>query len=269
MTITNYNNLQIFYNNNHISEVNIITQYHDEVEDGINNLWELDRPKEVNLYFINSFIEYIKYSFINNSLLGKLLMVLLPCIYLDFIRIWKEAAGLFVNIDSKYYIFLRKYNENRSSKLGKYIFCKRQINSEEYLKSIYTHELTHVFSDKLDLPHWLNEGLALYTSEKIINDKIITNKSLELLNEKRTIISISDLTLDNEIKMAYSYIKGYWTIRYLNELYPGFITKLLKKDKGKDVVKKIAKKLGLDTKKNNFDKELNFILYHYFINKNV
>lgn len=267
MGLTKYNNLELYYSKNHLAEVNLIKKYHDEVEEKISSLWKLEKPKNVKIYFINSSIEYIRYSFGYYSFLGKLFLIILPCIFLNFIRIWKEAAGVFVNINSNYFIFLKKYDENRSSNIGKYIFHRKYINIEEYLKSIYSHELTHVFSEKLKLPQWLNEGLALYSSEIVLDNKIINGKSLELMDEEKTKVNISNLNLKSEITRAYKYIKGYWTIKYLNEIYPGFLEKTFKEYKGKEVVNQIAKKLGIDRKRKKFNKELDGKVYEYFRNK--
>lgn len=147
-----------------------------------------------------------------------------------------------------------------------YIFDRKYKSNEEYLKSIYAHELTHAFSNKLKLPQWLNEGIALYTSEDVLNDRIVSKNSLELLNKESTKINISRLIIDSEIKMAYTYIKGYWTIKYLNEIYPGFIKRVFKKYNGNDIVNEILKKLDLETKWRRFDKDLDILLYCYFRN---
>lgn len=75
MEITKYNNIEINYSDIHLKEVNLLLEYHDTVEDRINNLWELDKPKKVKIYFINSYFEYIRYSFRHYSFLGKIFLI--------------------------------------------------------------------------------------------------------------------------------------------------------------------------------------------------
>ncbi|HHU60790.1 MAG TPA: hypothetical protein GXZ55_02365 [Natronincola sp.] len=98
------------------------------------------------------------------------------------------------------------------------------------------------------LPYWLENGLIIFCSDKILDNKSVKNESLTFLkNEDYGEMSQYSFLNTNRGEFVYNYVKGYWTVRYLEEEYPGFLKETFKTYKGEDVVRMIVEKLGLDT----------------------
>lgn len=62
--------------------------------------------------------------------------------------------------------------------------------------------------------------------------------------------------------LAYNYVKGYWTVRYLEENYPGFLKETFKEYKGEEIVEQIRLKLGLNHE--SFWEKLDELLYESY-----
>jgi hypothetical protein len=56
-------------------------------------------------------------------------------------------------------------NSQTPDAMGESIFAKEE-NPEQILLPIVCHELTHACSSHLDLPTWLNEGLAMVSVDR-------------------------------------------------------------------------------------------------------
>ena len=74
--------------------------------------------------------------------------------------------------------------------------------------------------------------------------------------------NVHELSKVSDTCIAYNSAKGYWTVRYLEENYPGFLKKIFKKYKGEEIVERIRLKLGLSEE--DFWEQLDELLYENY-----
>lgn len=89
-----------------------------------------------------------------------------------------------------------------------------------------------------------------------------------MLNRDYFKVNYKDLQTSNDYTIAYNHIKGYWTIKYLEENYPGFLKDLFNNNLA--IEKNIAEKLGYKKNSKIFWEDLDkLILQHYKKSENM
>lgn len=112
---------------------------------------------------------------------------------------------------------------------GREFFAKEE-NPEQKLLSIVCHELTHACSYHLDLPTWLNEGLAMVSVDRCLGKPTVLFETLVLLNDAdhdHKSANRINLRTQSREDIILLYACGYWLIRYLVETRPGLVNKVL------------------------------------------
>ena|SRR5690554_2530225 len=109
----------------------------------------------------------------------------------------------------------------------------------------------------------------MVTNYYYVGKQMVKNQTIEIFNKdiKYEEISLTDININNKDAIVYNYVKGYWTVRYLEENYPGFLKEIFRKFESEKIVKQIAKKLDLNIDNRvSFWEELDNLLYDYFKN---
>lgn len=99
---------------------------------------------------------------------------------------------------------------------------------DEKVFSITSHELTHAFSYHLRLPSWLNEGLAMLTTDHTLEKETVRKDTLQFLKESQT-GRITRFTLADENAMVLLYVRAYWLTRWLELEKPERLQSWLKR----------------------------------------
>jgi len=153
------------------------------------------------------------------------------------------------NKKDEYFVLFKPINPKKKtqSPIGEKVF--HNYDSSLFIFKINTcHLIANALIAPLMLPYWLENGLIIFCSDKILDNKSVKNESLTFLkNEDYGEMSQYSFLNTNRGEFVYNYVKGYWTVRYLEEEYPGFLKETFKTYKGEDVVRMIVEKLGLDT----------------------
>lgn len=108
---------------------------------------------------------------------------------------------------------------------------------------------------KIKLPFWLLYGIAAITEETFMQKKYIKEETIKMFDI--TNIKKGCKKIDN----IYYHAKGYWTVRYLEEMYPGFLKETFKDYIGEDIVEQIILKLKLRLDSEEYWQQLDELLY--------
>ena len=133
--------------------------------------------------------------------------------------------------------------------IGELIFVPEK-DPEHKLQSVTCHELTHAFTSHLKLPMWLNEGLAMVTVDGMVGAPTVKPETLDTLRTssgKAGMGSYGKLRAGDTQGLVYHTVRGYWITRYIEEVHPGLIGRLLTQRQSHSALEtELASELGQD-----------------------
>lgn len=260
-------NIKILYNDAGKPSVNLFADACRKSIPVIYETWGLKTPAKCKIYIMTSWLIFLWYGYswpkkfcaavllLVSSLVLSLVfyrvfplgLLIAPLIfYLIIIKLWFKIAGLTIPNHTTCGIKSPDLVDPAGGKLGRRIRIE-YANSDSLVQSAICHELTHAFSIHLNLPVWLNEGIAMYAVDKFTGKATVKTETLEFIENyphKKQSTSYSNLMSRNEDSIVYTYARAYWLTRYLELNYPGFIRGLLVKRQSK---RKIEQQLSLKT----------------------
>jgi hypothetical protein len=262
----NMNGVELIYNKKYTKEASIVKNIHKNISDLIISCWGINKPSYYKIYILRSNLKYFFYVFpwYYKIILG----ITLPFWYFNINKLFKSWGSFTISSKNFLSILLKpiKVYSSLHNNIGTLILHK-EVDEIKLFKSVVCQEIFYVHLSSIQLPKWLTKGLAIFTVNKYFNRETVKENTLEMLNENNyKKIDNKNLNYEQKETIAYNYVKGYWTVRYLEENYPGFLKESFKK-KDLDIEKEIAKKIGISTDKESFWSELDEFLYNYFNDK--
>ena len=115
------------------------------------------------------------------------------------------------------------------SKIGDKIFL-RDGDVNDRVRAVACHELTHAFTAGLHLPAWFKEGVAMVAVDRFFGRPTVKRETLGMLGqltERARVPSDRKVRVRDPDDLVYTYVRGYWLIRYLEESRPGLVAELL------------------------------------------
>lgn len=119
--------------------------------------------------------------------------------------------------------------EQSDPNIGLGIFVE-ETDTATQVRHLVCHELTHACSAHLQLPAWLNEGLAAVTVDRFLGRQTIRSDSRALVRDyqpKARPPGYRELSRLPGPAMAFHVVRGYWLVRYLEDVRPGFLRQCL------------------------------------------
>ena len=228
-------------------------------------LWGIESSGNIQMYLSKSHIFFMLKSLPVYKAL--LLIFTFPLWYIKSKQNLKLSTGMICEREGKHFVLLAPANSNKTefSSLENKLFYRFRCPYLTFERNA-CNILLGVFVSSVMLPYWLKNGLVIFCSDEVLGVKFLKTTSLTLL-KGGTYKEIVDYFSENVGKeeFAYNYVKGYWTVRYLEEENPVFLKKTFKSYKGTDVVRVIGKKLGIDTTDNEkMWGQLDEFLYNHF-----
>ena len=113
--------------------------------------------------------------------------------------------------------------------IGRRIFVE-EADIREKVEHVTCHELTHAFTQHLQLPTWLHEGLAMVTMDQYFEKGTVQSDTLEVLARRssdREAGGRYKVDVRDPDEVVYQYVRDYWLTRYIRETKPGLLTGLL------------------------------------------
>jgi hypothetical protein len=137
------------------------------------------------------------------------------------------------------------------------------------VQHITCHELVHACSAHLRLSTWLNEGIATVTVDRFLGRPTIRQETLEFVGSfvpKAAPPTYRELSYMGEEAIAYHGMRGYWLVKYLEEIRPGFLKSMFSfRQDARTIERGIATELGMGL--DNFWKDIDGVIVGHFERK--
>jgi hypothetical protein len=177
-----------------------------------------------------------------HNIINKASFILLRHRYNMLNNLWNRSAGWFQRYGKLCLIAIKPLREFEKMNLANHPLYTTMTTKERFSNTL-VHELTHAFTAHLKLPLWLNEGLALLTSEEALGYGAVKKETLEYLTTPQRGSSYYQLPKLSNEKFFYQYAKGYWLTRYLQEQHEDILKQLLSKWKFNPIINRNVNKL--------------------------
>lgn len=160
------------------------------------------------------------------------LVVAYPYLALRARRIWPLAGGWAFTLGRRQVLGVKPPDllaAAAESGLGDRIF--RPVASRtEKMRHIAAHEFTHTATTIIRPHTWLYEGLAMRVVDHVAGQPTVRPETVKALADRargsraghRRRLDISDPDA-----LVYTYVRGYWLTRYLDEAHPALLRDLL------------------------------------------
>jgi len=165
-------------------------------------------------------------------------------------RTWPYSAAWTQRYGSRIAIGIKpsRLLEKSDRSIGTRMFIKEE-NPDINLQTVTCHELIHACSAHLVLPMWLNEGIAILSTDSFTEKSTIRTDTLQLVKDyipKESPPTYGALSHMKSEAIAYHDSRAYWTVRYLKEKHPDFLKTLLSHHMFEDEIdRKITGELGI------------------------
>lgn len=248
------NGAEIIFEEKYLDEKKIVKENYIKLSKIINDLWGFNKPENIKIFITDSDIKYsfYAYSFFQNFII----LILFPFWYIKTRNSFKTIGV--IDINAKYPSILiksMKFMGSIESNVSGTIY-KEFNNIELKYKYGYLSLLIRIRSDESKLPRWLGSGISSFTSEIFFSRNVVSKDTIEFLclqNKNKDL---------NNYNTVYPHVLGYWTVRYLEENYPGFLKETFMKYEGEEIVERIRLKLGLSEE--DFWEQLDELLYENY-----
>lgn len=194
-------------------------------------MWALDPPNYCHMHVMTS---WWRFFFQAAPWHWKVLLaVTFPLWAARARRTWPYAAAWTQRLGRRVVIGVKppRILERSDISIGIRMFVEEKDMSIK-LQHVICHELIHACSAHLQLPMWLNEGIATVTVDHYWDKPTILEETLELLRDyqpKTPPPTYRQLSHMQGAAIVYHTTRGYWLTRYLHEQHPDFLRHILAK----------------------------------------
>jgi len=179
----------------------------------------LDTPKDCQIHVMTSWPGFM---FRSAPWPWKVLLAMtLPLWAFRAKKIWPLAGGWAQRYGQRRAVGVKppRLLQIADKRIGDRIFVREEDVGRK-VQSITCHELTHAFTSHLQLPTWLNEGLAMVMVDRFFDKPTVLSETIEVLERwsgKHSPGGRQKLRVGDEDALVYVYVRGYWLTRYIEE----------------------------------------------------
>ncbi len=228
-------------------------------------MWALDPPQSCHIYVMTS---WWKFFFRSAPWLWKISLAIgFPLWALRARRMWPYAAAWTQRYGQRVAIGVKppRLLEKSDISVGIRMFVEEK-DMRLKVQHVSCHELVHACSAHLQLPMWLNEGIATVTVDRFLGKTTILKETLNLLRDQQPKApppTYRQLSRMQTAAIVYHTTRGYWLTRYLTEQHHDFMIRLLEtRRSAQEIDNLMAEKLKIDPL--TFWQELDGMLVRYF-----
>lgn len=220
--------ITLFYDSNESDTAKVITDAATQALHFIHESWGLGSPQDCRIYIMTSWWGFF---FQSASWFWRILLAAtFPLWCFRARRTWPYSAAWTQRFGRRVAIGIKPPSllEISDKRIGKLMYVEEK-DAKTKIRHLTCHELTHACSAHLQLPAWLNEGLAQVTVDRFLEKQTIRTDTIELLRSyvpKGNPPTYAQLSRLNAEAIAYYAVLGYWLVQYLEELHPGFLKNL-------------------------------------------
>ncbi len=227
--------------------------------------WGLNLPEECHIYVMTSPTGFF---FRSAPCYWKIILaVTVPLWYWRVRRTWPYSAAWTQRFGKRVVIGIKPNRlwEQSDRSIGQRIFVK-EIDNNANIQHVTCHELVHACSVHLKLPAWLNEGIAVITTEWFKGESVVMPETLTLIKNyipKVPPPTYYELSRMGKEAISYHGIRGYWIVRYIEEMCPGFFKSMFSLRRDTEILEReVAEQVGM--KPDGFWGEIDDIVVNHF-----
>lgn len=225
----NIDGLLVFFESGERETAELISESVAKALHIIRESWGLEQPKNCRIHVMTSWSGFF---FQAAPWFWKFLLVnAYPFWSFRARRMWPYCGAWTQRFGRRVAIGIKppRLLETSDRSVGKLMFMEEK-DTKIKLRHLTCHELTHACSAHLNLPAWLNEGLAAVTVDRFLGKQTIQPDTLELVREyqpKAKPLNYVELSHLSGRSLAYHAVRGYWIVQYLEEVSPCILMQLL------------------------------------------
>jgi hypothetical protein len=165
-------------------------------------------------------------------------------------RLWPAAGGWMLRFGGRAAVFVKppRLMGQADRTVGKLLFFE-EPDARRKVEQVTCHELTHALAAHLQLPAWLNEGIAMLAVDAYVGRPTVRPESLELLpggGEGRAPRGYRRLLGMKLLAIAGQYARAYWVTRLLAERHGELLRAILARRRSRGwIEREVAGALGL------------------------
>jgi hypothetical protein len=214
----------------------------------VRDCWGLPRPRRIRVQVLTSWRDLAMGCTPRTS--KAILACFSPLWYGSLQRLWRFSAGLTHGRAGDPAIGIKppRLLAQTDRTVGSRIFV-RHGGMRDRIRHAACHEVTHALAMRLRLPLWLNEGLAMLTTDGFCRRPTVRQDTLGLLKRRPrgtrppSYLLLTGMDTD---ALVYSYVRGYWFTRFLEATRPAFLRGLLaRRRRARTLHRQVAAELGM------------------------
>ena len=263
--------VRLLYPNSEEQTADVLESTCHEAQPVIRELWGFAPPPKLCFCVLTTPARLLFLGLRSASWSRRLLqLVLWPWVYWATVYWWRSAGGYTIQHPTCPVAGIKPpcLLDRADKRIGRRLFEDTQ-DVRAKLRHAACHEITHAFASRPMMSGWLREGIAEWTVEKFLGRRIVRKDTLNLLRVFKSggkKFKYKDLSAA-ETQFLYPYVRGYWTVRYIEENHPGFLKALFcsqgaRRLRAKNVEKTVARQLGMTLKK--FRQNIDAIVVRHF-----
>jgi hypothetical protein len=214
----------------------------------IRESWGLHAPPDCRIFVMTSWLGFVFQSAPWSWRI--LLAVTLPFWSFRARRTWPISAAWTLRYGQRVAIGVKppRLLEQSDKRFGVRMFVEEK-DMPTNVRRVVCHELTHACSAQLQLPAWLNEGIATVTVDRFAGKRAILTETLNLIRDyqpKAPPPTYRQLARMCGEAFVYHAVRGYWLTGYVEEKCPGLLRRKFSRDwPANSIEPEIAIELGM------------------------
>jgi hypothetical protein len=200
--------------------------------------WGLAPPRDCRIHVMTSWQQFYKQATPWYYL--PLMLISIPIWGTRAKKIWPLAGAWTQRFANRVVIGVKppRLLEASNRTVG-LILYETETDMRVKMHQLISHELTHACAARLNLPAWLNEGIAFVSMERTTGKRVVRPDTLELLRAEMPRCKppgYRQLTKMGTQAMAMHSARGYWLVRLLEDTEPGFLKSVFSSHKKTDCI---------------------------------
>jgi hypothetical protein len=214
----------------------------------IQQSWGLGAPQDCRIYVMTSCLRFVFQAAPWSWRI--LLAATLPFWIFRARRTWPISAAWTLRYSQRVAIGVKppRLLEQSDRRFGARMFVEEK-DMPTNVRRLVCHELMHACSAQLQLPAWLNEGLATVTVDRFAGKRTILTETLNLIRDyqpKAPPPTYRQLARMSGEAFVYHAVRGYWLTGYVEEKCPGLLRCKFSRDwPANSIEPEIAIELGM------------------------
>ncbi len=263
--------VRLHYPDSEKETADILESAYHEARPCIEAIWGFAPPPKLRLCVLTTPAKLLLLGLVFSSWWQRIAQVMLwPLVYGATVGRWRYTAGCAIQHPACPVAGIKPpcVLEKGDKRVGQHLYVDAE-DTRAKLRDATCHELAHAFAAGIWAPGWLNEGVAVWTVDKLLEQQTVRAETLDLLRtfqEHGPKCTYKDLDVA-ATQFLYRYVRGYWVVRYIEERQPGFLRELLisardRKLRPKGIEEAIAEQVGMTMKE--FQRDIDTVVARYF-----